>query len=281
VVQRPALLVAIILVASSLGTAGGVHAQDASAQHPADIRAGSCAGLGEVVVPLTSTVVPQGEAQGQDGATPVEQSASTIPMLLDDLLATGHALAVYASPEQAGAPIACGEIGGALASDGSLAVGLNAMNESKSSGVAFFLPQDDGSTTVIVLLVEERSNRRGDDGANAGAAPADDPAAPTGAPADSANLDDASGASGAVAAPAVTPMPAPPATAGVDGTATIGADNVDGKADKPERNKDKAVAERDAHGNAGTATTDSADTGKEDRAGRRGGRDGKDDAAHG
>ena len=129
-------------------------------EHPADIRAGSCASVGEVVAPLAPLVVPDGETVGQEGASPVEQSVTEVPLLLPDLLSENAAIAVHASPDQVGTPIACGEIGGALAADGSLSVGLQAMNGAKISGVASFAPTRAGDGTVVtVLLVDERGGR--------------------------------------------------------------------------------------------------------------------------
>ena len=79
---------------------------------------------------------------------------------MSDLLTPSHAVVVHASPEQIGTPIACGEIGGPLGDDGTLAVGLQAMNGAKMGGVASFAPtRADDSTLVTLHLVDERSGR--------------------------------------------------------------------------------------------------------------------------
>jgi hypothetical protein len=265
-VHRRALVTticALVLVAAG-GAANSLAQEEATTQRPADIRLGTCASLGDVVMPLASLAVPSGEALGQDGATPAEQSVTTLPLLLDDILATGHALAVHASPEQVGTPVACGEIGGALGEDGSLAIGLNAMNGAKISGAAYFAPTPEGDgTTVTLLLIDERAGRRGDSGVGGTSEPVaaepttSDPATVN----DTSTVDDASGVDNATVSPAAAPSTAPapaPATAGLDGVSTISASNEDGKNAKPDRNKDKATADRDANGNAGNATTDSA-----------------------
>src|SRR5215211_1558739 len=154
------LLGAASLVVAATASCASAVAQDTVMEHPADIRAGSCASLGEVVAPLAPLVVPDGETVGQDGASPVEQSVSRVPLLLTDLLSENVAIAVHASPDQVGTPIACGEIGGTLAADGSLSVGLQAMNGAKLSGVASFAPTRDGDGTVVtVLLVDEPGGR--------------------------------------------------------------------------------------------------------------------------
>jgi hypothetical protein len=267
-VHRRALLTTLcaFVVVASGGAADSFAQEEATAQRPADIRAGTCASLGDVVMPLASLSVPTGEALGQDGATPAEQSVTTLPLLLDDILTTGHAVAVHASPEQVGTPVACGEIGGALGEDGSLAIGLNAMNGAKISGAAYFAPTPEGDgTTVTLLLIDERAGRRGAGGVGGGSEPvAADPTAAEPAGSDSAavgaptTVDNASGVDNATAPPATAPAPAPaPATAGLDGVSTISASNEDGKNAKAARNKDKSTADRDANGNAGNATTDS------------------------
>jgi hypothetical protein len=163
--RRRAIVLAIALAASAVVPGSGdSRAQEAPAQRPAEIRAGSCASLGQVVAPLSPLVVPSGDAQGQADATPVEQSVTDVPILLADLLSTGHIVVVQESAEASGTPAACGEIGGALASDGTLAVGMNPIEGSKLSGIASFAPtrKDDG-TTVSLMLVDERANRPGRD----------------------------------------------------------------------------------------------------------------------
>ena len=158
------LAIAGVMVAVVVG-ATSVYAQESSLVHPADLRVGGCASPGEVAAPLASLAVPAGDPQGQSGATPVAQSVTEVPLLLLDLLSASYAVVVHASPEQVGTPVACGEIGGTLGEDGTLAVGLQAMNGAKMSGVASFAPTRAGDGTLVtVLLVDERSGReRGED----------------------------------------------------------------------------------------------------------------------
>jgi hypothetical protein len=156
---RTVLGVAGAVVATSLSAMGSL-AQESSPQHPADIRLGDCVSLGEVVAPLVPLVVPEGELQGQAGATPVHQSVTEVPLLLEDIVAASSSIVVHTSPELVGTPIACGEIGGAIAEDGSLSVGLQAMNGAKLSGVAALAPTAAGNgTSVSVLLIDERRER--------------------------------------------------------------------------------------------------------------------------
>ena len=64
---RALLGAAGVMVAVAASATSG-FAQEEALQHPADIRVGSCASLGEVVVPLAPLVVPVGDPQGQAGA---------------------------------------------------------------------------------------------------------------------------------------------------------------------------------------------------------------------
>jgi hypothetical protein len=236
----------VVVVAWS---AAGAVAQESSSQHPADIRVGSCAGLGEVIVPLAPLVIPEGDPQGHDGATPVQQSVTEVPLLLENILSASHSVAVHASAEQGGTPIACGEIGGTLADDGSLSVGLQAMNGAKLSGVAAFAstPVGDG-TEVTVLLVDERGGReRADevvDGADDVVTGGSDAVDGVGDVVDGTD-DVGDGGNAADGVGNVTVMPAPDRGRDADGTDTMnptdspgGQPGDDGAVDRPGRDSD-------------------------------------------
>ena len=108
---RALLGAAGVMVAVAAASAASRFAQEAALQHPADIRVGSCASLGEVVVPLAPLVVPVGDPQEQAGAPTVAQSVTEVPVLFLDLLGASNAVVVQASPEQLDTPIACAEMG--------------------------------------------------------------------------------------------------------------------------------------------------------------------------
>jgi len=132
-------------------------AQSTTIERPAELRSGTCANLGEVVVPLANLVFTPGEAQGQVGATPVEQSGTVVPYGLDDLLAADHSVVVLQSPQDT-VFVACGEVGGAINPDGTLAIGMRDMSGSGLSGVAYFTPiYEVKSLLITILLVGETS----------------------------------------------------------------------------------------------------------------------------
>jgi hypothetical protein len=209
-------------------------AQDAGAEHPAEIRAGSCANAGDVVAPLANLVVPAGD--DQSGAAPVGQSYTVVPVPLATLLGAAHTLVLYASPQESTVPVACSDIGGALGPEGALALTLNPVNGSRAEGVAYFAPTEaDDGTTVTLLLTggggheRERADRerepRADDPARAG----EDGVAGT------AGLDGADGADGMDGLPGQPGQPgadgAPGGTGGVageSGTGVVGGNGGDG-----------------------------------------------------
>jgi hypothetical protein len=160
-----------------------VSAQDATppaagvAAHPVHIHSGNCDELGEVVAPLSDLVAPEGDRVGQrnraaQGAT----SFTNVPLTLDAILAEDHAINAHLSADQIDVYIACGEIGGVKAPDGSLTIGLREESDSGYTGIAYLVPGADGaSTDVTVFLADTGGRNRGGD--NAQAAATDDTAA--------------------------------------------------------------------------------------------------------
>ena len=140
-------------------------AQDAPQSLAADIRAGSCAEPGDSVAALNPLVVPEGESQGPNGATPVAQSVTDVALMVPDMLGATNSLMVYASPDQTGTPVVCGEIGGVVGEDGTLSIGLQAMDGGKASGLASFAPnrKGDGTTVSVNLIGESPDHGRADD----------------------------------------------------------------------------------------------------------------------
>jgi hypothetical protein len=155
--RRSLLVAALFLTATGVSAPHDSYAQDVR-QRPAEIRSGSCASMGDPVTPLENVVAPGGDDVGPAGVTPVEQSVTVVPQLLPDLLAGGFIVVVDKSVDEPGTPAACGVVGGTLAEDGTLAVGINPMEGSRLDGVAYFSPKrDDSGTTVTLLLVDNRA----------------------------------------------------------------------------------------------------------------------------
>ena len=139
----------------------GLAAQDDEAEvHPAHIHTGTCAELGDVVVPLTDIAHIAGDA-GTSGATsaiPVKGSVTVVDMPLQDIIDGGHAINVHLSAEEIDTYIACGDIGGAVTTDegeeeSELIIGLGELNDSGHTGIAW-LGADGDQTRVAVHLVE-------------------------------------------------------------------------------------------------------------------------------
>src|SRR5918995_4605422 len=141
--------------------APGLAAQDdEAAVHPAHIHTGTCAELGDVVVPLTDIAHIAGDA-GTSGATsaiPVKGSVTVVDMPLQEIIDGGHAINVHLSAEEIDTYIACDDIGGAVTTDegeeeNELIIGLGELNDSGHTGIAW-LGADGDQTRVSVHLVE-------------------------------------------------------------------------------------------------------------------------------
>ena len=151
--RRP--LFALLLLAASLVPISSVRAQELVIDRPAELHLGTCAEIGELVHTLSNLMLTSGDPLGQQSATPVEQSFTIVPFTVGQLVETNHVVAVQASPESSEV-VACGEIGGVMNPDGTLAAGMRSMNGSGLSGVAYFTPNPGyASSLVTILLVSE------------------------------------------------------------------------------------------------------------------------------
>ncbi len=138
----------------------GLAAQDDEAEvHPAHIHTGTCAELGDVVVPLTDIahIGDDADRTGATSAIPVKSSVTVVDMPLQEIIDGGHAINVHESAEAIDVYIACGDIGGAVTTDEGgrteLIIGLGELNDSGHHGVAW-LGADGEQTEVVVVLVE-------------------------------------------------------------------------------------------------------------------------------
>ena len=194
------LVVFLALGGAWVPAAPQVAAQgDGDTPHPAHIHTGSCDDLGDIVAPLADVQENRaGEPFGAQTATLVEQSVTTVPLPLGEILAAPHAINIHESAEAIQNYIACGDIGGRVV-DNTLAIGLRQLNDSGFSGVAVLAGADEG-TAVTVYLARE------------GAAAPEEATAP-----------DQAAATAETAAPAATEAP-PAATAEATATAPAAAE---------------------------------------------------------
>jgi hypothetical protein len=129
----------------------------AEAAHPVHIHAGTCAELGEVVVPLADVIIPAGEQRGSPTAINSSVSLNVIDMPFEALLAGAYAVNVHASAEEIDTYIACGDIGGVIeqGDDGDeIRFVLTELNGSGHTGVAFIGGAGEGQTQVNVMMIE-------------------------------------------------------------------------------------------------------------------------------
>lgn len=151
--KRP--LFALLLLAGAIAPISSVGAQDQAVDRPADLRNGTCADMGELVHTLSHLMLTSGDPLGQENATPVEQSFTIVPYTVSQLVESNHVVTVQSSPDSSEI-VACGEIGGVLNPDGTLAAGMRSMNGSGLSGVAYFTPNPGYESSLItILLVSE------------------------------------------------------------------------------------------------------------------------------
>ena len=126
--------------------------------HPAHVHVGTCAELGDVVIPLANVVAPVGEATGAATAHPIEVSTNFVDVPLADIIDGGHAINVHLSDEEIGTYIACGDIGGIVYEDedggANLIVALGELNDSGVTGMAWLGEYADGQTEIDILLLE-------------------------------------------------------------------------------------------------------------------------------
>lgn len=163
-----ALLLSSAVTGITVSAQDGTPAASGAAAHPVHIHAGNCDELGEVVAPLTDLVAPEGDGVGQrnraaQGAT----SFTNVPLTLDAILGGDHAINAHLSADQIDVYIACGELGGVVAPDGSLTIGLGEQSDSGYTGIAYLAPGADGaSTDATVFLADTAGRDRGGDAAD-------------------------------------------------------------------------------------------------------------------
>lgn len=151
------LLVAFALAFSVPGVAAQDGTPEAAADEgrPVHIHTGSCGEdeLGDVIQPLSNLLEAAGDIGGNDAAVPAETSFTNVPLVLEDILAEDHAINAHLSTEEVGTYIACGEVGGPVAEDGSLSIALKQQSDSGFTGIAFLSPGDDEATTDVSVFI--------------------------------------------------------------------------------------------------------------------------------
>lgn len=160
--------IGVVLAAGMLAASGGVAVAQEAVSHPARLRVGTCAEVGDRAYELQAVgaapeagEAPATEEMGTPGGPLIQQSVTTVESSLSDLVAQGLVLVVAESEERPGNVIACGEVGGLLTMQmagmvmpgDELAVGLREQNGSGYAGIARFTAAG-LSTTVHVYLAQ-------------------------------------------------------------------------------------------------------------------------------
>jgi hypothetical protein len=153
-------IAAMTLVSTSMA-----YAQAETIDRPAELRTGTCANPGELVMSLAHLVVTLGDPQGQSGAQPVEQSGTVVPYTVDQLLAEDRIVTVQKSQEEREVMVACGEVGGTLNPDGTLAIGMRSVGGSGLSGIAYFTPNPGFDNSLVTILLVSDASASSESGA--------------------------------------------------------------------------------------------------------------------
>jgi hypothetical protein len=158
-----ALAALTLLVPGSVAQTPVSEGDTAQEVHPAHIHTGSCAELGEVVLPLENVAIPADAVrEGTEAAHPVKISQTHVDMPLQEIINGGYAINVHKSAEEIDVYIACGDIGGFVITDPAgrteLFVGLRELNDSGHVGIARLgVGDDENQTEVSVQLLEPDS----------------------------------------------------------------------------------------------------------------------------
>jgi plastocyanin len=151
---RNSVTVLLVLLGGLFLVSSRTLGQEASPARPSHIHDGDCDELGQIIQPLTALTVPVGQVSGNEDAVVAEAAFTVIPLSLDELLATDHALKVHLSKEQIQIYLACGDIGGTVDANGALIVGMKELDNSGYTGIAYLAPAGDGGTSVSVLIAK-------------------------------------------------------------------------------------------------------------------------------
>src|SRR5215211_9014107 len=149
-----AITVLLVLIGGLFLGSSPAPAQEASPPRPSHIHDGDCDELGQIIQPLTALTVPVGQVSGNKDAVVAEAAFTVIPLSLDELLATDHALKVHLSKEQIQIYLACGDIGGTVDANGALIVGMKELGTSGYTGIAYLAPAGGGTTSVSVMIAK-------------------------------------------------------------------------------------------------------------------------------
>jgi hypothetical protein len=126
--------------------------------HPVHIHAGSCAALGDVVVPLADVTLPEGEYAGAETALPLQLSPNVVDMPMAELLSGDYAVNVHQSAEEIDVYIACGDLGGPVTqgpAGDEIRFALTEQNDSGYFGTVFVGAAGDRTQVNISLIAPE------------------------------------------------------------------------------------------------------------------------------
>jgi hypothetical protein len=146
--MRRAIVVGVTLLTLAAASASDARVSAQQAGLPATVHDGGCNDSGAVVAELVAPSTPAGPRSGPTAALDTATSFTTISASIPSLLAADHSIVV---DDGDGKPIACGEVGGVVADDGSLVVGLRDVKDSGVTGIAYLAPSGNGSGVSLFV----------------------------------------------------------------------------------------------------------------------------------
>jgi hypothetical protein len=120
------------------------------------IHEGACSEeeLGTVLFTLTDLRAPVQEENLTTDVVVAETSTSTVPMTLDELIASDNAIVAYGEGDNP-SPVACTEIAGPVNNNSELVLGLKEIDDSDHTGIVYLAPSADGTQTDISVFLAE------------------------------------------------------------------------------------------------------------------------------
>lgn len=134
---------------------GAVRAQDdpIPGPRPVHLVTGTCAEPGILVFALNSLTAPGGTLEGTVDRDRTETSnTANVPLTIDSLLASPHALQLLSSDEETAAVLACGNLGGVREGNGALVIGLREQDGSHVTGIAYLAPNANNPVMTIASI---------------------------------------------------------------------------------------------------------------------------------
>lgn len=133
-----------------------IQPQTGPADRLASVSSGTCGDIGAPAADPIAVYAPQGDPIGLPTALIAETGGGVIPVALDDLFASPHAILIVTPGDGQGTDVACGDLGSVADDDGVAVIGLAPVGGSGLAGIAYLStdPANPAQTLVSIFLSE-------------------------------------------------------------------------------------------------------------------------------